>query len=250
MKKLFLLIFLFFLHNRYLWSQSEPKVINEAVANFHFLYQNIRDGEIAENVARDSVAKILPLLKQYYIDNAGVEEDETKWTFPVEGYGMNMIGGKRGSDYIPNNYNFYNSHFITCHAAHDIFIVDKNQDKIDDLTNLPVNILSFTSGIVVGVEYFWESSSPKKGGNYIYIYEPFSQKIYYYAHNDLVFAQLGDIVKAGDVIATMGRTGFNAYKERSPTHLHFAILVFDNNAFGTPLKPYDFLAKAIQKKQN
>ena len=31
---------------------------------------------------------------------------------------------------------------------------------------------------------------------------------------------IGDIVKSGDIIATVGRTGLNAYKKRSPTHLH------------------------------
>jgi peptidoglycan LD-endopeptidase LytH len=222
---------------------------NNAVGNFHFLYQSIREGSIDERVAQDSVARLLTEIKQYFIENGGVEDSPSDWVFPVEGYNSNMIGGKNGSDYIAGNYNFFNTSRIHVHPAHDIFIEDKNQDKLDDETNLPVNILSFTNGVVVSAEYFWEKDSPARGGNYIYIYEPFSRKIYYYAHNELVLVQIGDIVKAGQTIAVMGRSGFNAAKTRSPTHLHFSILKFDEQTNGIPIKPFSMLLQAKKTKK-
>jgi peptidoglycan LD-endopeptidase LytH len=239
-KSYFILVFSLLFSTR-LFSQN---AINQAVGNFHFLYQSIREGSIDERLAQDSTRILLEEIKNYYIENGGAEDDSEQWIFPVEGYGTNMIGGKNGSDYIAGDYNFYNTHRIHVHPAHDIFISDKDQDKMDDNSGLPVNILSFTSGIVVSVEYFWDAESTARGGNYIYIYEPFSRKIYYYAHNDLVTVQLGEIVKAGQTIATMGRSGFNAAKQRSPTHLHFSILHFDAYANGTPIKPYSALLKA------
>ncbi len=225
-------------------STAKPRTINKAVGDFHFLYQSIRSGEISERVAQDSTFRLLNDIKKYYVENGGTEDSPADWVFPVEGYGINMIGGKNGSDYIPGNYNFYNTSHVHVHPAHDIFINDNDQDKLDDRTHLPVNVRSFTHGVVVSVEYFWDVNSEARGGNYIYIYEPFSRKIYYYAHNELVMVQLGDVVKAGQVISTIGRSGFNAYKKRSPTHLHFSILQFDEAANGTPLKPFSFLKMA------
>lgn len=224
--------------------QAQSSAVNQAIGDFHFLYLSIRDGDIDERLAKDSTQSLLARIKDYYIENGGQPDSASHWVFPVEGYGMNMIGGKNGSDYIAGNYNFYNTSRVHVHPAHDIFVADKNQDKLDDRTELPINILSFTSGIVVSVEYFWDASSTKRGGNFIYIYEPFSRKMYYYAHNELVLVQLGDVVKAGQNIATMGRSGFNAYKERSPTHLHFSMLQFDEEANAIPIKPYSFLSKA------
>jgi hypothetical protein len=223
---------------------AQSNAVNQAVGDFHFLYLSIREGEINEQLAQDSTKNLLARIKEYYIENGGQPDSAAHWVFPVEGYGVNMIGGKKGSDYIAGNYNFYNTARVHVHPAHDIFVSDNNQDNLDDRTQLPINVLSFTSGIVVAVEYFWDVNSTKRGGNFIYIYEPFSRKMYYYAHNELILVQLGDIVKAGQNIATMGRTGFNAYKQRSPTHLHFSMLQFDEQGNARPVKPYSYLLEA------
>jgi peptidoglycan LD-endopeptidase LytH len=223
---------------------SSSRVINSAVANFHFLYQSIRNGDIDKNTAKDSVKHLLPELMQYYVENQGKEDHDSAWIFPVAGYGINMIGGRKGSDYIPGKYNFYNTHGNCSHPAHDIFINDKNQDNLDDETNDYVKVLSMTGGVVVSTEHFWDTTMTAKGGNYVYIYEPFSKKLYYYAHNDVLWVGLGDIVAPGQHIANMGRTGLNAYKKRSPTHLHFSVLRFNDEGEAEPIKPYSYLAKA------
>jgi len=46
-------------------------------------------------------------------------------------------------------------------------------------------------------------------------------------------------VAGGQVIATLGRTGTNAYPERSPTHLHLMLLRARDM---TPVNAYPFLA--------
>ncbi len=75
-------------------------------------------------------------------------------------------------------------------------------------------------GIVVAVETKWEKGSSLRGGRYIWIYNPAEHFLTYYAHNEAVFVRLGDAVKPGDRIATVGRTGLNAYRRGSVTHLH------------------------------
>jgi len=36
--------------------------------------------------------------------------------------------------------------------------------------------------------------------------------------------KLGDVVRPGDQLATVGRSGWNAAKRRSPTHLHLTVV--------------------------
>lgn len=55
-----------------------------------------------------------------------------------------------------------------------------------------------------------------------------------YAHNEANLVQIGDRVRAGDVIARMGRTG-----RATGTHVHFE--VWRN---GSPINPRQFLARA------
>ncbi len=246
-KIFFILLIVSFLQKSSQAQTTTIRVVNQAVANFHYLYEAIRDGEIEEAVAQDSVRRLLPQLKKYYIENKGTTADSISY-FPVQRYGINMIGGRKGSDYIPGKYRFYNTHGNASHPAHDIFINDKNQDILDDETNDYVKILAMTGGIVVSTEHFWDTTMTKKGGNFIYIYEPFSKMLYYYAHNDVLWITLGDIVTPGQHIANMGRTGLNAYKKRSPTHLHFSMLQFEDDGSAKPLKPYPYLAKTQQKE--
>lgn len=246
-KILFLSILISFLTISILPAQT-AKVVPTPVANFHYLYLAIKKGEIAPDIAQDSTRKLLADIKAYYIENGGKPCPDSFWYFPVQGYGMNMIGGKNGSDYIPGKYNFYNTYGNSSHPAHDIFINDKDQNSIDDNSNQPVQILAMTGGIVVSTEHFWDTTMTAKGGNYIYIYEPFSKMLYYYAHNDILWVALGDIVTPGQHIANMGRTGLNAYKKRSPTHLHFSMLQFYDDGRAEPVRPYFYLEKAKRKK--
>jgi murein DD-endopeptidase MepM/ murein hydrolase activator NlpD len=49
-------------------------------------------------------------------------------------------------------------------------------------------------------------------------------------------------VAGGQTIGTLGRTGANAYAERSPTHLHLMLLEASDM---TPVDPYPWLKKGF-----
>jgi murein DD-endopeptidase MepM/ murein hydrolase activator NlpD len=100
-----------------------------------------------------------------------------------------------------------------------------------------------TDGIVISLEERWETTSNLKGGKYIYIYCPLKKHIYYYAHNDKLLVKIGQIIKAGTVIATVGRTGFSAFQKRSPTHLHIMGLQLDSTSCPYPINIYLELKK-------
>jgi hypothetical protein len=57
-----------------------------------------------------------------------------------------------------------------------------------------------------------------------------------------VLAGAGAFCKAGSVIGTVGRSGKNAWRSRSPTHLHFMVLHVTGNTL-TPLDYREYLGK-------
>jgi hypothetical protein len=141
----------------------------------------------------------------------------------LEGYGPRDIGGKGGSGYQVKGYDFFDGNRHKGHPGHDIFIRDRDQDSLDDVTGKPVHAISSSSGIVVSTHSGWEPYSPIRGGNYIWIFEPIKGRYYYYAHLAEVFVKVGQIVGRGERIGTVGRTGKNANPKRSPTHLHCSV---------------------------
>jgi murein DD-endopeptidase MepM/ murein hydrolase activator NlpD len=161
----------------------------------------------------------------------------------LRGYGPSAIGGQGGSGYQPEGYDFFDGNRHKGHPGHDIFIRDNNQDGLDDRTGKPIDVISVSSGIVVSANLSWEPSSPIRGGNYIWVYDPIKSRYYYYAHLTEIFVKVNDIVSREDSLGTVGRTGVKAYPKRSPTHLHFVVHQ-SIEGHPKPINPYLELIKA------
>lgn len=208
----------------------------DPAADWHFLYIKIRDSQISKEEALARLRTLEPLLKDRYLKSWN-KKSEDRLTFPLRGYGPTAIGGKGGSGYQPEGYDFFDGNRHKGHPGHDIFIRDKNQDSLDDETGKPVEVVSVSPGIVVSVNLDWEPSSPIRGGNYIWIYDPIKSRYYYYAHLTEIFVSVGQIVSRGDSLGTVGRTGVKAYPKRSPTHLHFVVHQ-SIEGYPKPINPY------------
>lgn len=222
-----------------LLSQMDPA--NE----WHLLYIKIRDRLIVKEEAQHKLKELEILLKKTYRGNLE-KEIEDRLCFPLKGYSPTSIGGKQGSGYKPEGYDFFDGNQHKGHPGHDLFIRDKNQDGLDDNTGKPVEVLSVSLGVVVSVNRDWKPSSPIRGGNYIWIYDPIKDRYYYYAHLNEIFVKVGQTVFRGECLGTVGRTGLNAYQKKSPTHLHFTV---HQTQEGYPklINPYKELTQAIQK---
>jgi hypothetical protein len=219
-----------------LFSQNDP------AAEWHLLYLEIRDSQISKEEALARLRALEPLLKDRYLKSWN-RKSEDRLTFPLRGYGPTAIGGKDGSGYQPEGYDFFDGNRHKGHPGHDIFIRDKDQDSVDDSTGKPVEVVSISSGIVVSVNLNWESSSPIRGGNYIWIYDPIKSRYYYYAHLNEIFVSAGQIVSKGERLGTVGGTGVKAYPKRSPTHLHFVVHQ-STDGYPKPINPYLELIRA------
>ncbi len=222
-----------------LLSQRDP------ASEWHLLYLQIRDRLIVKEEARRELRELEILLKKAYPENLKKGTGD-RLCFPLKGYTPTSIGGKQGSGYKPQGYDFFDSNQHKGHPGHDLFIRDKNQDGLDDDTGKPVEVLSASPGIVVSVNLNWRPSSAIRGGNYVWIYEPMKDRYYYYAHLQEVFVKVGQMVFRGERLGTVGRTGLNAYRKKSSTHLHFTV---HHSVEGSPtsINPYNELMQAIQK---
>ena len=218
-----------------------PSKIDPAL-EWHLLNIKIRDQLITKQEALVKLRELEILLKDLYL-KSGRGKSEGPLSFPLKGYGPRAIGGKEGGGYQIQGYDFFDGNQHKGHPGHDIFIQDKNQDGLDDGTGKPVEVVSISSGIVVSVNLNWESSSPIRGGNCIWVFDPIKSGYYYYAHLNEIFAKVGDIVSREDSLGTVGRTGVKAYPKRSPTHLHFVVHQ-SKEGHPKPINPYLELIKA------
>jgi len=234
-KNLFLIILFVSTFSLFFPSESISSQIDPA-SEWHLLYIKIRDRLIQKGEALSKLKELEALLKEFYLKNSEKELDE-RLCFPLKGYSFHFIGGKGGNGYQPQGYDFFDGNDHKGHPGHDIFIRDKNQDGLDDVTGEPVKVLSASPGIVVSINLDWKPSSPLRGGNYIWIFEPIKSRYYYYAHLNEVFVKVGQIVSKGDRLGTVGRTGVNAYPKKSPTHLHFVVHE-SINGYPKPINPY------------
>ncbi len=162
------------------------------------------------------VRELLPRIREDFYARGGKDTPSGGERFPVEGYGRESIGGSNGSGYLPKGYDWFAGYKSVGHPGHDIFIHDRDQDSVDDRTGKPVNIVSIVNGIVVAYSPEWAADSPLRGGRYVYVYSPARQGIFYYAHAASVLVRPGDLVTAGQPIATVGRSGLSTVLSGGP----------------------------------
>lgn len=221
---------------------------------FQTLYTQIREQRIQPDSARLQFSRIMQGLQQRFRSSVTYRQDSLQrdslrrtgqyFAFPLRGYTPRAIGGTRGEGYRATGFDLFDYNVRGSHPAQDIFITDRNQDYLDDRTGEPVDILAMSSGLVLGIETQWQPGSEYRGGNWIWVYDPILHGLFYYAHNSAVAVAPGQWVRAGQKLAEMGRTGFNAYKTRSPTHLHLMYLQIQPSGLPQPNNTYEWLLTA------
>lgn len=187
---------------------------------FHELNSQIRDGRIDKKSAAARFRMVMAELAEYTAEINQKMQRPTRCVFPLTGYAPDAIGGKKGSGYVEAGYDYFDGNAHGGHPAHDLFMRDRNQDSLDDGTGNLVAVVAMEGGLIVSVENNWAQNSPLRGGRYLWIYNPWDSSLTYYAHNETILVRIGDWVKPGAPVATVGRTGHNALQKRSPTHLH------------------------------
>jgi hypothetical protein len=205
-------------------STPDEMAIRALCSDFNTFNSAIRDGRVSKKSARTELPARLASIRAEYYQRGSSDYPSTAWVFPVAGYTAAAIDKGQNHGFVSGDYDFFSGNRHGGHPAYDIFIRDRNRDSRDDCTGKAVQIVSMTGGVVVALEKDWQPGSKLRGGKYIWIYDPANDLLVYYAHNEELFVELGTIIKPGDLLANMGRSGLNAAKRRSPTHLHFSVL--------------------------
>lgn len=193
----------------------------EVCEEWNDLFAQIRDFKISKEAAKAAFAPLHRRLQETY-GHQGIGGAER--VYPVVGY--NSRWGEKGAAYKPRGYQFFSGNREGIHPSLDLFVLDRDQDSLDDRSQQPVPIVAYSGGVVVGVNTEWDFPSPQRGGKYVWLFDPSTNRYSYYAHLSQVEVKLGEIVPAGARLGLLGRTGLNAYKKRSPTHLHLTVLTY------------------------
>lgn len=239
-------------------SNSDEPTLYTYCQQFQTLYTQIREQSVTPDSARLQFSSIMHGLQTRFRSMEGYKQDSlqrdslrktgTYFNFPIRGYTTSAIGGTHGEGYRGNGFDLFDYNVRGSHPAQDIFINDRNQDRIDDRTGKPVDILAMSRGLVLAIETDWKPGSEYRGGNWIWVYDPTLHGLFYYAHNSEVDVTPGQWVKAGQKLGEMGRSGFNAYKSRSPTHLHLMYLQIKPDGLPQPSNTYEWLLTAKSAK--
>lgn len=239
-------------------SNSAEPTLYSYCQQFQTLYTRIREQRVSPDSARMQFSAVMHGLQERFHSAESYRQDSLQrdslrrtgqyFAFPLRGYTPSSIGGSHGEGYRSTGFDLFDYAVRGSHPAQDIFIADRNQDNIDDRTGEPVDILAMSSGLVLGVETAWQPGSDYRGGNWIWVYDPTLHGLFYYAHNNSVNVAPGQWVQAGQKLAEMGRTGYNAYKNRSPTHLHLMYLQIQPNGLPQPQNTYEWLLTARLSK--
>lgn len=214
----------------------------EIFAEYKQLLVDIREDRESPESGRKRFQDVIHALRivypNYHYDSANVSI-----AFPLKGFDYRAVGGN-GTGYRPRGYDLFDNTKKGSHPAHDIFIKDKNHDDMDDRTLSYIDVLSVSDGVVLATETNWQKGSEYRGGNYVWVYDFRTSGLWYYAHQRKVLVQPGQIVYAGQKIAEVGRTGYNAAMPRSDTHLHLTYLRLDESGNPFPVNTYGWLQNA------
>jgi murein DD-endopeptidase MepM/ murein hydrolase activator NlpD len=214
-----------------------PASLEQAADLWQATEHQVRDSRIGRGAARADFVAAGAALRKFY---RGPQTN--RWFFPLVGYGGSDF---EDSSYKPKGFDYYRgTRGGARHPAVDIFVKDRLHRGLDDHDNKPILVRAAFSGVVVSVQQAWRPGDRWRGGVYAYVMEPATGRLAYYAHLSQLSVDSGQPIKRGEVIGRLGRTGKNAWKERSDTHLHFMWMVFHPRGSFDCLNPIARLRKA------
>ncbi len=206
-------------------SAPAPATLAQAASLWQCTERGVRDHQLSRARARRAFLRAFEALGRLSPRQGPLG----RWAFPLPGYGPSDFSPL---SYRPRGFDYYlGTGKGAPHPAVDIFVDDRRERQVDDRTGGPIPVVAAFGGVVVSAEQGWEHHDRWHGGVYAYVMRPQSGWIAYYAHLERLDVVLGQVVRGGQLIGYLGRTGVNADKRRSPTHLHLMWMRFRAGTF-------------------
>jgi len=206
----------------------------DVIYRWHETDKLIRNGKIDKVDAIDSIKRYVPLAVSYCKTLDVPYTERNQWVFPISGWTA-IVYRTGGKDYRVEKFDYFQGGESKGHPAHDIFILDKDSNTVEDSTGKKIEATAMVSGVVISILNDWKPGNFLRSGNYVKLFDPISEAIFYYSHLDTVFVRVGQIVRAGESVGYVGRTGRKAL--RGKTHIHIAYYKIED---GEP-KPTDII---------
>lgn len=236
------IIFLLFISLQ-IFQPINAQIDSTIISRWSILDSLIRDRRIDKDAAIDSIKKFVPQAIQLCKEKNLAFTKPADCVFPMKDI-TQISYRENGKDFRDETFDFFQGGEYRGHPAHDIFILDNDSNGIEDKTGEKIKALSMVSGVVIAIHNRWKPGDFLRSGNYVKIFDPYSEAIFYYSHLDSVFVNAGDFVNAGQEIAYVGRTGRKAIRGR--THLHIAYYKIDDG-YPIPIDIYKDLKRAEKK---
>ena len=214
MKNFLSVIAIFLAANTYLSAQN-----TELYLRWNTTDSLIMINKISKENAIDSIKLYVSSAIQDFKSLNITITDRNDWVFPMKGW-TKVEYRSGGKDYKAERFDYFQGGESINHPAHDIFILDNDSNGVEDITGQKVTAVAMATGIVFTEYSGFKRGDFIRGGNYVKIFDPETQGMFYYSHLDSVFVHTGQLVKAGDSVGFVGRTGRKAITGK--THLHIA----------------------------
>ncbi len=213
----------------------------------------VRDGTVAMDEALVKLDPLIEGLSTYITSNYDVSP--SSWTFPVTGYDRcSTVKGDYTTEErhrlrrAVGTYDFFDGGRHFAHPGYNIHVRDANFDTKDDLTGAPPEVVAAMDSVVISTYKRWTRGSMFRDGNYVWLYNPAENKLFYYAHLQDIRVDSGQFVRSGEPIASVGPTGFMPRGKREKTHLYLMVLEYDKGRF-LPVDYYSLLSESHPPKE-
>lgn len=207
---------------------DEPQ--REGTRLWEELEQSVWDGKASPKEAR---ARFKELWPQVSIDDKPSDPvNRWQWAFPLPGYDAEAYG----LSYAPEGYRFYDGPQAKGYPALNIYIRDRQRRGLDDRDGKPVPVVACRDGVVVSARRYWEPSDANPLGVYVCVFDQEQKLFFYYCHLAKLRVSVGELVRKGQLLGTLGRTGKDLQLKRLGTHLRLQVHTFDDGLF-YPLYP-------------
>lgn len=119
----------------------------------------IRDRKIEKDAAIDSIKKYVPLAIDYLVGQTFLSVGQVSkqdsfrftkrkdWKYPLAGF-TSVAYRNNGDDYKDGDYDYFQGGEFKGHPAHDIFILDKDSNGIEDVTGDKVKAAAMGKSVV------------------------------------------------------------------------------------------------------
>lgn len=185
----------------------------------------IRDRKIPKDDAIDSLSNLVTLTIEYCKNQQLSFTPRNEWVYPMAMF-TKISYRDNGKDFRTDYFDYFEGAEFYGHPAHDVFILDKDSNSIEDSTGKYVYAVAMASGVIITAYDRWRIGDKMRAGNYVNLFDPQGEGVFYYSHLDSVFVKSGDIVRAGEVIGYVGRTGRKAVFGK--THIHISYYKITN----------------------